>query len=148
MFLRDGLSTRVIFALNPFAAFLVEKVVTPPGETGGGKIEMTNMTWSAGQARGFLPKQLYTQDDLTVVCQYDPEFYVASFLLLNQLITITFPDGSTFAFYGWAEETMPGENKEGENPTLTLKICASNLTQTNNLNGNIWVYSAPVYTAP
>ncbi len=57
---------------------------------------------------------------------------------VNQLITITFPDATTFAFYGTIDEFAPKELKEGEEPQAEMKIIPTMQTG--------MVETAPVYT--
>jgi len=57
----------------------------------------------------------------------------------NQLITITWPDTSTLAFWGWLDKFVPANVVEGEQPTATVTIEPSNQNDSQ-------VETAPVYT--
>jgi hypothetical protein len=136
----DGFSTTITFANYPSVSFY-EKEVTPPGMEGGGANEITTMlntTW-----RTKAPKKLVSLTDCNFVAAYDPVVYsdVVSMVNENQLITITFPDTSTVAFWGWLDQFTPNANTEGEQPTAQCTIIPSN----QNASGT---ETAPVYTAP
>jgi hypothetical protein len=137
--LDDGFKTLVTFANFPSVKFWT-KTVKPPGMSGGGANETTTMhntTW-----RTNAPKKLKTMTDSTQTAAYDPQVYqdIPSMINTNQLITITFSDGSQVKFWGWLDEFEPNEIKEGEQPTADVKIIPSN----QNSSG---VETAPVYVA-
>jgi hypothetical protein len=138
--LDDGHSTRISFADNPSVNFW-EKEVTAPGMSGGGENDTTTMLNSAYRTRS--PKQLKTMSECSFVAAYDPEVYnsVISMINNNQLITVTFPDGATLAFWGWLDEFTPNANVEGEQPTAECTIIPSNQNDSG-------TEVAPVYTAP
>lgn len=136
----DGFSTTISFA-DDSDVQMWEKEVTPPGVSGGGAIDtttMANTTW-----RTMFPKSLKSLTEVSLVVAYDPAVYdeIISMLNSNQLITITFPDNSTLAFWGWIDEFTPNANVEGEQPTANITI------QPSNQNASL-VEVAPVYTAP
>lgn len=136
----DGFSTTIGFPSHPSVKF-DEKEVTPPGVSGGGEIDTTTMNNTAWRTK--MPKQLKTLTEASLVVAYDPAVYdeIVAMVNDNQLITITFPDTSTLAFYGWLDEFTPGANVEGEQPTAECTIICSNQT-------DALVETAPVYTAP
>ena len=136
----DGFSTTIGFANYPSVSFW-EKEVTPPGMEGGGANEITTMrntTW-----RTKAPKKLVSLTDCAFTAAYDPVVYddVVDMINENQLITITFPDGATLAFWGWLDTFTPNANTEGEQPTAQCNIVPSN----QNASGT---ETEPVYTAP
>lgn len=117
----DGFATLITLANLP-SVNLYEKEVTPPGLSGGGKIDTTTMrnsSWRTGAA-----KQLKTLSPVTAVVAYASDAYedIMAQVNVNQLITLTFPDSATIAFYGFINEFTPGNNMEGEQPTATLTI--------------------------
>lgn len=119
----DGFPTTIDIA----GATLCEISVTPPGIEGGGENEftcMTNVEW-----RTKFPKKLKSLTEASFSAYYDPATYdtILSQILINQLITITFPDSSTLAFWGWIESFIPGEISEGEPPEAEVTIIPSNL---------------------
>lgn len=123
--LDDGYQTLISFASNPAVKFY-EKTVTPPGMDGGGPTVTTTMRNET--LRTMAPKFLVTMTESSVVAAYDPEFYndVLQMINVNQLVTITFPDGSSLDFWGWLDKFVPNEHQEGEQPTAQVTIHPSN----------------------
>jgi len=121
----DGHSTTIAFANYPSVLFW-EKEVTPPGVSGGGANDTTTMQNSVW--RTMAPKQLKTLSNSSVVVAYDPDVYtdVVAMVNENQLITVTFPDASTLAFWGWLDEFTPQRVVEGQQPTAEVTIIPSN----------------------
>jgi len=144
----DGYQTTVDFSSSEISSDVIiisimeEKEVTPPGVAGGGANDastMRNETW-----RTMSPKSLKTLTPVTIVIAYDPALYDEMVAMVNdnQLITITFPDDSTLAFWGWIDEFTPNANIEGEQPTANITIIPSNQDADDN-NAEV----APVFTA-
>lgn len=135
----DGFATTMSFALAPTVKFY-EKEVTPPSITGGGANDTTTMRNTAW--RTMAPKKLKSLGEAKLSAAYDPAVYtdILSMIQVNQLITITFPDGSTYSFYGWVDEFAPGSIKEGAQPTADVKIICSNQNESGE-------ETAPIYTA-
>lgn len=123
--LKDGHKTLIAFANYPSVKFW-EKTVTPPGMDGGGENDTTTMHNDIWRTRQ--PKKLITLSPCSFSASYDPEVYdsVLDMLNENQLITITFPDGSSLAFWGWLNTFTPGECVEGEQPLADCQIIPSN----------------------
>lgn len=134
----DGYQTLVSFEADPLVSFW-EKSVTPPGLDGGGEVDTTTMLNTTYRTRN--PKALITMSNATLTAAYDPSVYqnILSLVNVNTLITITFPDGSTLAFWGWLNSFKPGELAEGSQPTAEVEIIPSN----QNASGT---ETAPVYT--
>lgn len=121
----DGHSTTITFAENPAVKFY-EKSVTPPSIEAGGENDTTtmhNVEW-----RTKAPKKLKTLGDASFTAAYDPAVYddIVAMVGVNQLITITFPNGATLAFWGWIDAFEPGELVEGEQPEADVTIICSN----------------------
>lgn len=137
--LDDGFSTVISFASDTDIK-LYEKSVTPPGVSGGGEVDTSTMLNTVWRTRN--PKQLKTLSESSFVAAYDPAVYteIVALVNINNLITITFPDGATLAFWGWLDEFSPGELVEGEQPTAEITIIPSN----QNASGD---ETAPVFTA-
>ena len=133
----DGFSTTISFSEDSSVLFW-EKEVTPPGMDAGGANDTTTMKNTT--YRTFAPKQLITMTEATLVASYDPAVYddILNMLGVNQLITITFADGSNIAFWGWVDKFIPGAVVEGAQPTASVTIVPSNQ------NGSL-VETAPVY---
>jgi hypothetical protein len=125
--LDDGFSTVISFAEDTSVA-LYEKSVTPPGVQGGGEIDTTTMLNEVWRTRN--PKQLKTLSEASFTAAYGAEVYpeIVALVNVNNLITITFPDGATLEFWGWLDEFMPGELVEGEQPTAEVTLIPSNQT--------------------
>ena len=135
----DGFPTLISFA-DDSDVQMWEKEVTPPGISAGGETDtstMHNTTW-----RTKSPKALVSLTPCSFSAAYDPAVYdeIVSMIGDNQLITLTFPDSSTLAFWGWIDEFTPGANVEGEQPTADVTIIPSNQ------NGSL-VETAPIYSA-
>jgi len=144
----DGYQTTIDFSSSEMTsdAFIItlmeEKEVTVPGIAGGGANDastMRNSTW-----RTMSPKSLKTLTPMTVTIAWDSALYdeISAMVNDNQLITITFPDDSTLAFWGWIDDFAPGPQVEGEQPTATITIIPSNQDATDS-DAEI----APDYTA-
>jgi hypothetical protein len=135
----DGHSTKVSFADNPSIS-LWEKEVTPPGVSGGGENDTTTMHNTTWRTRS--PKQLKTLSECSFTAAYDPAVYddIVSMCNNNQLITVTFADGSTLQFWGWLDDFSPSAAVEGEQPTADVTIIPSN-------QNDAGTEVAPVYAA-
>ena len=121
----DGFSTIITLANIPTVK-IYEKDVTPPGMTAGGPIETTTMRNTAW--RTFSPRQLKSLTEANATVAYATVEFDTIFgeIGKNQLVTVTFPDGSAIEFYGWLEEFTPATHTEGEQPTASMKIQPSN----------------------
>lgn len=119
--LDDGFST-IITLENLPTVKLYEKEVTPPGFTAGGAIETTTMRNTA--YRTSAPRKLKSLSPVSATVAYATEALeqIWAQIGVNQLVTVTFPDTSTIAFYGWIEEFTPSTHTEGEQPTANLVI--------------------------
>lgn len=140
--LDDGFSTTILFSSDSDVK-LWEKEVTPPGVSGGGPNDVTTMRNTAW--RTMSPKALKTLSPASLVCAYDPAVLdeIVAMVGVNQLITISFPDGATWKFWGWLDAFTPNRIVEGEQPTAEVTIEISNHN-----NANPPVEVAPDYTAP
>lgn len=140
MILKDGFKTLVSFADFPTVK-LYEIEVTPPGVTLGGKaIDQTTMR--NVKFKTAAPPQLKMLSEGKFQAAYDSEVYVDALnqIGVNQLITYTFPDGSTYAFFGWLDGFTPTALKEGARPVADVIIYPS-------LQNTSGVETDPVYTA-
>ncbi len=125
----DGFSTKVTFATNTTIGFW-EKTVTPPGLDGGDPVDQTtmhNVTY-----RTMSPRHLKTMTPFTLTAAWDPILYTDILALINvkTTVTVTFPDGSTLAFYGFLQKFEPGEFAEGTQPTASITVCPTNADPT------------------
>lgn len=137
--LDDGFST-IISLGTTGAVRLYEKEVTPPGIDGGSAIPTSTMR--NVRYRTFSPRALITLTPCTFQAAYDPQIYLMATtnINVNQLITVTFPDGSNVQFWGSMEKIIPGQNNEGTQPITTVTI-----TPTNRDNATPPAEVAPVY---
>ena len=89
-----------------------------------------------------MPRALKTLTNGQFICAYDTAILseINGMIGVNQLITVTFPDGSTYAFWGWVDEFTPSELVDGTQPTATCTIICSNMNDSS-------VETDPVYTA-
>jgi hypothetical protein len=129
--LDDGHAT--FFTLtSPSVIKFWEKEVTPPGMDGGGPNNTTTMRNVDWETKA--PKKLKTLTTSQTTVAYDPEVYkednFVAALQVNQLITITFPDGSQVKFWGWLDKFNAGNIVQGEQPTATVVIEPSNQDNT------------------
>ena len=124
--LRDGFKTRITFG-DDVGVSLWEKTVKPPGLDGGDKIEQSTMRNTL--LRTYHPRSLITMTDLTMTCAYDPFIFldILDLVNVNQVITVTFPDNSTVAFWGFLKSVEPNDHTEGEQPEVTVTICPTNV---------------------
>ena len=120
----DGFSTLLEFSGAPTIK-LWTKVVKPPGLSGGGAIETKHM--QSTRIRTKKPKSLYDITDAEIKAAYDPAVLDTIVAQLQELqeLTLTFADGSTWTFWGWLEEFVPGDCEEGAQPEATIKVMAS-----------------------
>ncbi len=125
--LDDGYQTIITFASSTSGVQVWwEKEVTPPGISGGGENDTTTMRNSAYRTKS--PKNLFTLTPGSFVAAYDAAILdeLIAMVNVNQQITITFPDGSTWVFFGWIDEATPNALVEGEQPTINITMIASN----------------------
>ncbi len=137
--IRDGFPTTISFADFPTVDFL-EISVTPGGIEGGGANDTTtmrNLIWRTMQ-----PKKLKTLSEGSFTAAYKSEVFDTIVAMINhlQILTVTFPDGSTYAFWGWLDNFSPNELVEGEQPTAEVTFIPSN-------QDTSFVEVDPIYTA-
>ena len=135
--IEDGYPTRIDFASDADVN-LWEKVVQPPGMDGGGAINISTMLNATYRTNA--PKSLISMSESTFTAAYDPAVYtdIISLINVNNLITITFPDTSTLAFYGFLNLFEPGDMEEGEHPEAEVTVIPTLQT--------LGVETAPVFT--
>lgn len=129
--LNDGFKTLITFSNNP-SAEVYEKQVTPPGVDGGAPIDTTTMRNTSW--RTFFSRSLKTLSALSLNGAYTTKGVYTHLLVMvnqNQLITVTFADGSTVAFWGFIQTVTPGAATEGEQPTVDITIAPTNRNNSN-----------------
>lgn len=123
--LDDGYQTLVTIAADTDIAFW-EKSITPPGLDGGDANDTTTMHNTT--YRTFAPRALKTMTEMSLVAAYDPDIYDEILAVINTetTITVTFPDGSTLAFFGYVRTFAPSEVVEGGQPEATITVQPTN----------------------
>lgn len=137
--LQDGYQSEIAFTSNRQIGFW-EKNVTPPSLEGGEPVNTTTMQNATHFTKA--PRQLIDYGDTSVVAGYDPLMYtnIKAMINVRDTVTITFPDGSTLAFFGFLRSFTPSELVEGTMPEATIVIVCTNWDHANN------VEAAPVLT--
>lgn len=127
--LTDGYRSLVTFSLDPNIE-LWEKSITPPGLDGGDAIDTNTM--HNDRFRTMASRALITMTEMSFTSAYDPIIYTRILDVVNveQTITLTFPDGSTMAFYGFVRVLDFGELVEGTFPEVTVTIQPTNADPT------------------
>ena len=136
----QGYPIFIVFAANPGVNFW-EITVKPPGVDGGDAIETStqfNLHVHTKRAR-FL--KMITDSGAKV--QIAAGSLNACYNLVNveTTVTIIFPDGATYCFYGYLKSFILGDFAEGEKPTGDIVVVATNWDVTNS------VEAVPVYNA-
>lgn len=141
--MRDGFPTTIAFATAGAGILFKVKTIKPGGYVGGGGISMTTMQNT--RYRTQMPKRLVTINDIEINASYEVGQYatIVSLMQVNQKVTMTFEDLDKVEYYGWIDEFVLVEHKEGEQPVANVKVCVSNLNTTT----STWVETGPLFTA-
>lgn len=123
--LNDGFVTKIAFAAKPNVN-LWEKTITPPGLDGGAKIDTTTMFNQL--LRTYALRQLKEQTDMSFTCAYDPGVLTDLYALVNvpTTVTVRFPNGRCWSFFGGLTKFEPGALEEGKQPEATVTVVATN----------------------
>ena len=124
-YLEDGFATTISFAEDPTVLFK-EIDVKPPGIDGGDAIPKSTMRNTLYKTKA--ARTLVEITDANVTVGWNPDTYpeIMGLVNTNTLITFTFPDGSTYAAWGFLRSFEPGTMSEGERPTADIVICFTN----------------------
>lgn len=138
--LDNGFATTIAFADFPTVLFY-EKSVTPSGYDGGGAIDTTTMRNTAW--RTMAPKRLKTATEIKLTAAYDTDVMdpdeVESMINVNQLMTITFPNGAERDVWGYVNKVDFGELKsDEEQPTINVEIIVTNQDDEGNEVGAVY----------
>ncbi len=130
--LDEGYRTLITIAADTDISFW-EKSVTPPGVDGGDAVDITTMhndVWRTMRSRS-----LKTLTEVSCTVGYDPAVITQIVAICNveTTITITFPDGSTWAFYGYLRVFTPSENSEGDPVEADITIQPTNFDPVNHV---------------
>jgi hypothetical protein len=123
--LDDGFATLVTIKRFP-AINLWEKTVTPPGLDGGDAVDTTTMHNLILRTKS--PRLLRDMTEGSMTVAYDPGVLAdcISAINVNDEITVRFPDGTTWAFWGYLRTFEPQEISEGEQPTANCSFMPTN----------------------
>lgn len=129
--LEDGYQTVITFSGDEDVS-LWEKTVQPLGVEGGEKVDITTM--HNVDVRTYAPRFLKDIADGQMTVAYDPAVLTQILALVNvaQSITITFPDGSTWTFFGYLRNFQPAALQEGTQPEATCTFVATNVDTSDN----------------
>lgn len=124
--LGDGYSTKIAFAADDNISFF-EKTVKPPGIDGGDGIEVSTMHNTTFHT--MRPRSLVRITQSTIVAAYDPSVLNEILALVNVEtdITVHFPDGDTFDFFGYLQTFEPQDHAEGSQPEANITITPTNI---------------------
>jgi len=138
--LRDGHSTLLTCALDDDIEFW-EKEVQPIGFDGGDAVDTTTMHNTTVRTKA--SRTLIDVTEATTNAAYDPGVLDSILAILNveTTWTITFPDGSTWAFFGYLRVANPQSVAEGAQPEIAI-----NIQPTNTDPANGWVEAVPFLT--
>lgn len=139
-YFEDGYQTLITFAADADVQ-LWEKTVKPPGYNGGDEIDVTTMHNTALRTKA--PRALIDMTNGSITCGYKGTAYAQTKALINveTTITVTFPNGSTLAFYGYLKNFDPGDHSEGAMPEASCEFVCTNRDPTTGEE------EAAVYTA-
>lgn len=137
----DGFKALLTIALAPNFEFW-ETSITPPGYDGGDAVDTT--TQHNNTVRTKAPRDLIDMPDMTSVGLFNPSIYTSIRAIINKptTVTITWPDTSTLAFYGFVRVFAPGDLTEGGRMEGTITVTVTNQDPTTGAE------ELPVYTPP
>lgn len=138
--LPDGMNSKITLASDTDISFW-EKVVKPPGITNGDEIPQTTMFNADWETK--YPQALNDMTPVTGTVAYDPAVLsqVAAILGVPTTITLSFWDGSTWAFYGYLKSFDPQDMQKGEQPEAEIEIVVMNFDTMNNVEAGPLVTS-------
>lgn len=120
----DGYQALITFSVNPDVGLWVtlEGGLKPGGLDTEGEIKIGTM--HARRYRIKAAKKLLTHMPTTFTAFYAPSVLpeLEALLGFQTTITITFPDETTWAFFGYLNKFDPSDMKEGVAPTATCEI--------------------------
>ena len=125
--LTDGQGTTIEFSIDTTLYFF-PKNLTPSGWDGGGPNDVTLL--SNTKYMTMMPKTLKTITALSGEAAYSTQGLktdgsIGSFAAMvnrNQQVTVTYPDGAQFTFWGYLDKLTPNQIVGGQQPTLTFTI--------------------------
>lgn len=133
----DGFPTLITFGTTTGIIF-EERTVQLPNIVGGPGTNSTTMHNTAWRTKVLKLLKELTDGGATVVYSTDDIPIIFGMININQLITYTWGDGASLAFWGGVTEFNPGEFAEGEQPEADIVLVPT-------LRNNLGVETAPVY---
>ena len=123
--LQDGYRSTITFALDA-TINLWEVEVTPPGFDGGKAVDTTTMLNNTYETMA--PQGLITMTGGKMTCAYDPGVITNIQAAVNRrdTITVTFKDGTTWAFFGYLNAFKPAAMVRGKMPTAEVDFTPTN----------------------
>lgn len=137
--IKDGFGITVTFSTSTAVSFEIDPTsITPPGIDGGDMIDTTTHSNSAVRTKHPRSLKEITDGSMTVAFDGDVWDDIFSAINTNQLITFTFPDGDTVAFWGYLRSFTPSEFVEGEQPSAEITIVVTNENDSGNETSPAW----------
>lgn len=121
---RNGFRTKVTFALDPDIS-LWEIEVTPPGADHGEAVDTTTMWNTALMTKAPQDLTELLEGSMVVAFQEASWTQIMAIIGIETTITITYPDLSTEAFFGWLRSFVRGPFVRGTMPTATCAFVSS-----------------------
>lgn len=124
--LKEGFPIKFTLSLLPTAEYR-EISVKGSGIDGGDAIEIT--TQHNTNRETFYPRVLKKNDTVTAECAYDPVIYSTLETIINNpncVGTETFPEGTTYCYWGYLQKFERSDMKKGERPTITISFVVTN----------------------
>lgn len=130
--LKDGYRSLFTFSLDPDIS-LEEVTITPGGEDLGDPVDQTTM-WNDDYMTA-APQELSQTGPTTIECAYDPIVLTQLQAMkgIEQVGTLTWKDGSTYAQYGWVNGWALAPLVKGTQPRMTITWHNSNFDFTNDV---------------
>lgn len=125
--LENGYKTLITFSRDPDVE-MWEISVKPIGMDGGPKIDLTNM--HSAIVREYAPRRLMEMTDGQMTVHYDPKVLpkiMNDLINRNNVITETYSDGSTYAYWGYLQKFERNEHGiDGDAPQGTATFVVTN----------------------
>lgn len=135
-YLTDGLGASIDLSL-PVTRLYAEIELNAGGPDGGEGIGTDSLRSEVVRTK--VPKVLYGHKDIDVRVAYDPAYLEAietTAIQVNQVATVTFPDGQGYTVNGWVASFITDGQTEGNRPTAMMKFIISNVNpETGNEEG-------------
>ena len=139
--LENGYQSLITFASDTDID-LWEKTIQPPGLEGGDPVDITTMHNTVLHTKA--PQALSDTGESSVLVAYDPAVLDQIIAIINTVttVTITLPDGSSWAFYGYLRSFQPSALANGTHPEANIVIVPTNVDPANDTEEEV-VYTAP-----